>query len=94
MSNYLKLHVNVHGRVQGVYFRNFVEEKARELELNGFVRNMPGGVDLDVEAEGDKEKLDKLLEYLKVGPPDAIIEKVTVHWSKYTGKYYGFFIRA
>lgn len=83
----------VHGRVQGVLFRAFVAERAAELGINGYVRNLPGGRAVEVQAEGDKEKLEKLISYLKVGPPDANVEKVVTEWSEYSGKYSRFNIR-
>ncbi len=83
----------VYGRVQGVYFRAFVEEKAAELDLKGYVRNLPGGRSVGVHAEGEKEKLEKLINYLKVGPPGAKVEKVVADWSEYSGKYSRFSIR-
>ena len=87
------IHATVHGIVQGVFFRAYIKEKARELGLTGFVRNLPTGRDLEVVAEGEKEKLETLLDYLKVGPPAAKVEKVTVTWSRASGKYPQFFIK-
>lgn len=47
----------VHGRVQGVYFRAFVKDHAKELGLKGYVRNLSGGRAIEVWAEGEKTKL-------------------------------------
>jgi acylphosphatase len=77
----------VHGRVQGVYFRAFVEEHAEALGLSGYVRNLSGGRSLEVCAEGEKEKLEELLNHLKVGPPRSRVERVDVQWSEYSGLY-------
>ncbi|MFW6151182.1 MAG: acylphosphatase, partial [Chloroflexota bacterium] len=41
----------VHGRVQGVFFRDFVRTTATKLGLSGYVRNLPTG-DVEVRAEG------------------------------------------
>ncbi len=87
MSNRVALHAVVHGHVQGVFFRASVARKAAELGLTGYVRNLPSGMDIEVLAEGEKDKLDGMIEYLKVGPPAATVEKVTVTWSKYAGKH-------
>jgi len=87
MSNRVVLHAVVHGRVQGVFFRAFVARKAAELGVTGYVGNLPTGMDVEVLAEGDKDKLEGMIEYLKVGPPAATVEKVTTTWSKYAGKY-------
>jgi acylphosphatase len=50
---------------------------------------MPDGT-VEVQAEGDREHLEELLGYLKVGPPAARVEKVEVGWSEYAGSYSGF----
>jgi acylphosphatase len=86
MSNLAALHVIIHGRVQGVCYRMFVAKKAAELALTGYVRNLPTGEDVEVQAEGEKEQLENLIEQLKIGPPAAIVEKVTPIWSKFTKK--------
>lgn len=83
----------MHGRVQGVFFRAFVVNKAKESGLTGYVRNLPGGEDVEVLAEGDKEKLEQIAEQLKIGPPAARVDKIDIHWSKPKGEYSGFIIR-
>jgi acylphosphatase len=93
MANAATLHVIIHGHVQGVFFRAFVIERATELGLAGYVRNLPSGQDIEIQADGEKEKLEKLVEYLKIGPPAARVERVITTWSKYTGKYSHFTIR-
>lgn len=93
MGELASLQARVKGRVQGVYFRAFVAEKADELVLTGYVRNMPDGRTVEVLAEGEKEQLEKLVGYLKTGPSSARVENVTTSWSEYTGAYSGFSIR-
>ena len=87
MSELLKLHVIVYGHVQGVYFRAFVEEKAIELGLKGYVRNLRNVEAVEVEAEGEKDKLEQLLSHVKIGPPYSRVDKANVAWSAYTGIY-------
>jgi acylphosphatase len=79
-----------HGQVQGVYFRAFILDKASQLGLKGTVRNLPTGVDLEVQAEGKKENLEKLLNYLKQGPKMAIIDNLTVEWTNPCHRYIDF----
>ncbi len=93
LPNRASLHAIIHGHVQRVFFRAFVLEKANELALTGYVRNLPSGIDVEVYAEGERENLEKLVQYIKKGPPGARIEKVTVNWSKYNEKYTQFSIR-
>jgi acylphosphatase len=63
------------GRVQGVGFRYFAREQARELGVTGRVRNLPGGV-VEVEAAGDLEALARLRERLRQGPPGARVARL------------------
>ena len=83
----------VYGRVQGVYFRAFTSQHARELGLGGYVRNLPDGRAVEVQAEGERVKLERLIDYLRVGPPGAMVERVITEWSEPTGSYSDFGIR-
>jgi acylphosphatase len=80
----------VYGRVQGVYFRAFVQSHAEVLGLKGYVKNLSGGRAIEVRAEGEKTKLDELLSHLNMGPPRAKVEHVDVEWSAYTGRFKDF----
>ncbi|HEU4765630.1 MAG TPA: acylphosphatase [Candidatus Eisenbacteria bacterium] len=69
----------VAGRVQGVGYRFFAQERARARGLAGSVRNLPtGGVEVD--AEGPDEILQAYLLDLHQGPPAARVRDVTVRW--------------
>jgi acylphosphatase len=74
-----RLYARVHGRVQGVGFRATTISVARGLGLSGWVRNLVDG-DVELEAEGPREKLDKLLEFLAVGPRGARVVNVVPTW--------------
>jgi acylphosphatase len=87
------LSARVYGRVQGVFFRYFVQCVAKDLELRGYVRNLTSGDTVEVQAEGDKQKLEKLVEHLKVGPPEARVKRVEVDWADYSGQFSSFDIR-
>ena len=79
-----RLSAHVQGRVQGVGFRAFVYDAAESLGVTGSVRNSrDGGV--RVEAEGSRDRLDRLLQALRQGPPAARVDRVTVEWSKPQG---------
>ncbi|WP_457568535.1 acylphosphatase [Desulfurobacterium sp.] len=83
------LHAFVSGRVQGVGYRAFTRSKAKALGLKGFVRNLPDGR-VEVVAEGEEDKLEKLLEYLKQGPFLAEVKDVKYTYSNYRGVYEDF----
>ncbi len=93
MSEPASVRAIVYGYVQGVFFRDFTLRRAKELGLAGYVRNLPGGTAVEVQAEGEREKLEKLIEQLQAGPPRARVEKVEASWSKYAGSYSHFSIR-
>ena len=93
MTDLASVHAIVYGRVQGVYFRAFSLRKARELGLTGYVCNLPDWNAVEVLAEGERNKLERLIDHLKVGPPGARVEKVETNWSEYTGSYNDFSIR-
>ncbi|HOY63470.1 MAG: Acylphosphatase [bacterium ADurb.Bin236] len=79
-----KLAARVSGRVQGVGYRYFARETAVMLGLGGFARNLPGG-DVEVEAEGERESLERLLEALRKGPPASRVSGVEAEWSEPEG---------
>jgi len=93
MSDLASVQITVHGQVQGVFFRAFTSQRARELGLTGYVRNLPDWHSVGVNAEGERKQLEKLIDYLKVGPPAAKITRVVTEWSEYTGSYTGFEIK-
>jgi DNA ligase D-like protein (predicted 3'-phosphoesterase) len=68
---------SVKGSVQGVGFRAATHSRARELGLLGWVRNEPDG-SLAVHAEGTAEALGALREYLRSGPPGALVRELEV----------------
>jgi len=90
MADLASVRVVVYGYVQGVFFRAFASRRARELGLTGYVCNLPGREAVEVQAEGERNQLEKLIDYLKLGPPTARVEKVVTKWSKYTGSYPAF----
>ncbi len=58
------------GRVQGVCFRAYTCEEAKQLDLKGYVRNLPDGR-VEVLAEGAPPAVEKLKSYCRQGPPVA-----------------------
>ena len=78
----VKLTATIHGRVQGVRYRRFVDYHAQRLELVGWTRNLPGEAAVEVCAEGPRENLGRLLEQLHIGPPRAEVTAVDVEWAE------------
>ena len=69
--------VVVHGRVQGVFFRDFTCREAGKLGLRGYVRNCP---DRTVECvlEGEEQNIDKMIDWLHKGSPMAAVSRVDI----------------
>ena len=86
------LNATVLGKVQGVFFRAFVARQAVELGLSGYVRNLPDD-SVEVWAEGERSELEKLLEYLRMGSPEARVDRVDTDWHPYRGGFSGFDIQ-
>ena len=76
----LEMHATVHGRVQGVFFRAFVEDRAHALSLMGWVRNGNDGASVEVVAQGDEPSLRTLLDSLREGPSTARVDRMDVEW--------------
>lgn len=87
----IRAHVFVSGRVQGVYYRASTRDKARELGVDGWVRNLSDG---RVEAvfEGSQESVDEMTEWCETGSRAASVERVEVETEQPKGED-GFEIR-
>jgi len=83
----------VYGKVQGVFYRAFTSRVAKSLGLRGFVRNLPKIQAVEIQAEGDRSKLEELVKQLEVGPPEALIDRIEVKWSQFTGQFSNFEVR-
>ena len=73
------LNIKVYGLVQGVFFRKSAKDMADELAVPGWVRNEHDG-SVSIMATGEKETLEKFIEWCKDGPPMSKVEKVEVNW--------------
>lgn len=92
MPDLSHVEVMVSGEVHGVFFRAFTSRIAKKLGLKGFVHNTPFGA-VEVAAEGPREKLEEFVAELHKGPPEALVDKVDVKWSDFTGQFGNFEIR-
>jgi acylphosphatase len=92
MNEKVRAHVIVSGRVQGVFFRAETKEKARELGVSGWVKNLAEG---QVEAvfEGEKAQVEQMVKWAKSGPPGAIVNDLDLSWEEYQGEFGNFEIR-
>lgn len=76
-----RIRVMISGDVQGVFFRISTQDKAKELKLTGWVKNIFTNA-VEILAEGDREKLSLFTGWLQLGPPNATIEKISIEWEE------------
>jgi len=69
--------VVVHGRVQGVFFRDSLRRLAERERVSGWARNTSEGT-VEAVFEGEPDDVERLVSFAKIGPPDAIVEAVNV----------------
>ena len=68
-------HLILHGRVQGVFYRDWTVETARSLGLAGWVRNLPDGT-VEANLEGEESALGRMIEAMHDGPPRASVDRI------------------
>ena len=68
-------HLIIHGRVQGVFYRDWTVETARGLGLTGWVRNLADGT-VEAQLEGDEGAVARMIEAMRDGPPRASVDRI------------------
>lgn len=69
------LHLVIHGRVQGVFFRESMRQQAVQLNVNGWAQNRADGT-VEAVIQGSAESVNKLLEWAQRGPPLAKVTRI------------------
>lgn len=86
-----RVHVMVHGRVQGVGYRYTMRTVAAAAGVAGWVRNLPDG-SVEAEIEGTHEQIDRIVAWMAQGPPGARVDTAMVTDAEPTGQP-GFVVR-
>ena len=73
----MRKRVVVHGRVQGVFFRDSTRRRAQAAGVAGWVANRPDGT-VEAVLEGDADAVEALVRWLHDGPRGADVERVEV----------------
>ena len=73
----IRRRVIVHGRVQGVFFRDTARRMAQSRGVSGWVRNTPLGT-VEAAFEGDPEAVESMVRWCHQGPRGAVVERVEV----------------
>ena len=88
----IRAHLFASGLVQGVGFRYFVYNRAINLDLVGYVKNIFSG-EVEIEIEGDRSLIEEFIKEVKVGPRSANVKDLKIEWLNSTKSYRSFEIR-
>jgi acylphosphatase len=92
MSELVSNHIYVSGKVQGVGYRDFAQRRASDLQLKGYARNLADGR-VEIEVEGERAKIEELVQFLRQGPPRSKVTAVDVSWGPPSSRFHAFSIR-
>lgn len=81
--------VIISGHVQGVFYRATTEEVARSHGVCGWVKNNPDGT-VEAVFEGDREAVDRVIEWCREGPEMARVDRVDVSWEDFRDEFDNF----
>jgi acylphosphatase len=73
----IRRRVIVHGRVQGVFFRDTTRQRARSRGVSGWVRNNPDGT-VEAAFEGESDDVEAMVRFCEQGPRGASVERIEV----------------
>jgi len=92
MEEQLRVHIFVEGRVQGVFFRQNMKKKAKELQINGWVKNL---ADKRVEMllEGKNSRIKDIMSWLKESPGFCRVDKIDIQKEEYKNEFSAFKIK-
>ena len=68
-------HLSIHGRVQGVFYRGWAVDTARQLGLAGWVRNRRDGT-VEALVQGEEDAVKRFVTLAREGPAAAIVEGI------------------
>ncbi|MCZ0755875.1 acylphosphatase [Anoxybacillus sp. J5B_2022] len=74
-----RLHVVVHGRVQGVGFRYYTQGEALKWDLTGWVKNKDDGT-VELEVQGTDERIQMFIDKIEQGSPFARVTKIETEY--------------
>jgi acylphosphatase len=87
----VRANVKISGMVQGVFFRAYTREKAVQMGVTGWVRNLRDGR-VGGLFEGNQRAVSELISWCRKGPPSARVKDVDVEWGEYSGEFDTFFV--
>lgn len=87
----IRVRLFISGRVQGVFFRSTMCQKARQFDVKGFVKNLPDG-NVEAVLEGEEERVTGLIEWAKKGTFLTKVKNIEIIKEDYKGEFENFSI--
>lgn len=81
-----RIYLLITGKVQNVFYRAEAKRKANELDLTGYIRNIPDGR-VEILAEGEEKRLKEFIKWCYDGSDSAVVNGVKVKWAEYGEKF-------
>ncbi len=91
-SKYIRVHLIISGKVQGVYFRKHTQDVSLQNYVYGWVKNLLNG-DVECVLEGLKSNVDKVISWCHQGPPNSRVDNVEIKCEAFTGNFTDFKIK-
>lgn len=85
-------HLKISGRVQGVYFRESMRLRTRELKVTGWVRNRADGT-VEATVQGEADAVEQMIEWARRGPESARVSNVEIEALEESAHYESFEIK-
>ena len=92
VNNYfsnIRAHLIISGKVQGVYFRKYIQEISIKNKVSGWVRNLKNG-NVECILEGLPSNVEKVIEWCHMGPKNSRVDKIDINYETHTGEFQGF----
>lgn len=77
MDELIRLHLNISGSVQGVFYRVSAKDEADKLMLKGWVKNNDEG-QVEIEVQGGEKNVQEFIDWCKKGPDGAEVQDVEI----------------
>lgn len=85
-SQYIRVHLIISGKVQGVYFRKHTQDISLQNNVYGWVKNLLNG-NVECVLEGLKSNIDKVMIWCHQGPPNSRVDNVKIKYEEFTGHF-------
>jgi acylphosphatase len=87
--DYIRVHLTISGKVQGVYFRKHAQDVSLQNCVYGWVKNLSNG-NVECVLEGLKSNVDKVIGWCHQGPPNSRVDNVEIKYETFTGNFTNF----